>query len=95
MTPRDQLREFLRTPRDERQLRMDAIVPTTPEHLTGWTYWDMPGWLSHDEWHEFREVIGEENIVDLSFAATAVQSRGQFFFSPEGMARLNAFIAHS
>lgn len=98
MSPSESLREFLRRPRSAQQLMMDAYIPPVPEGWNeDWIYWDMPGCISAEEWDTFIDLIGAKNYRILTFATRGdgKEKRGQFFLSPEGMRRMNAFVAHS
>lgn len=90
------LRKFLRKPRTAVQVMMDAWPrPPMPPHYANWSYYDLPGWVTTEQWNAFGAIIGVENIRLLSGSSRDGFERGQFFISPDGMRRLASFIGNA
>lgn len=57
----------------------------------GWVYRDLPP-LEQEQVDTFLEVVGASEIKWLSLARSPRGVRGQMFVSPDGIARLKAYL---
>lgn len=79
------------------QREMDKIVPKgepfsgKPYLAEGWIYKDLPK-MELIFIQQLKELIGDENIVWLTYAANSQMARGQMLISPEGQKRLKRYL---
>lgn len=55
-----------------------------------YSYRDLPR-MSKENFDQFREIAGDENLVWLSLASYGSEKRGQVLISPDGMRRLQDY----
>lgn len=56
----------------------------------GWVYHDLPR-MSPEFFDQFVEIVGQENLLWITFADYGTSKRGQVMISPEGMQNLKEY----
>lgn len=76
---------------------LDAMHPPLPEPYAsnGWVYRDVYAWFNREEWIEMLDLFGEikTDFLPLAFTDGPKGRRGQFFLSPDAVARSRDFLS--
>lgn len=79
------------------QREMDKMVPTgepfpgKPYMAEGWIYKDLPK-MELTFIRQLKELVGDENIVWLTYSSNSQFARGQLLLSPEGQRLLKEYL---
>lgn len=95
MTPTEALRAWLRERMKPIPIDISHMRSAGPDEPYGWVQWDCNGWMPSDCWQAMMKVFGIGHFSLISYQGVGDKATGKFFISPEAVARLNKFVAHS